>query len=573
MKYKTLLLLISRLLLSTKLAVAERGMGCASSNEAAVVSAASSAGVNPASSRSGSSTSKNRRASSVDAADDLQSFTGRRQRAQSPEANALVSSNLIDFLADQMGEADPKESLAEKFRELYSAIFATEWDAARLSDSKIAHLDQMVLEKLQTLFKQGPKLSKDMVRWKYNFKMDQPVPSRSIDLKGRVGVNFPHCTLVHAFCALGFVQSLDFILLASSLIASPERTLKVAMHTPLETAARFGRLRVVKLLVEKYNVDALEVFDANNSGAGTSSQVSSPLIRAVAEGQANVVEYLLHRGADPKQWMDVQGSGGQKHMSMIRLALGRALNDYERVVELLLKADAEQNMGVFTVRKGEVEKILETPLMTAAMLRNTDIMKTLIRLGADPHIANEQNKATLLHVAAAVPDNGRVLRFIIENIECDPLQLDSKGATPWLVAKDVSEDDGGANARVLGSLVCSSYRNACDKSTECKYIEDLSALVDAPRLPNGDITIGDFVRLDVSYRFNRIAKAGLRTKEPFFACVEAARDGTLDVRIDDVLTLGSDALSGANFGDILQSVSLVKVQQVIPAAQGHPYEH
>jgi hypothetical protein len=64
------------------------------------------------------------------------------------------------------------------------------------------------------------------------------------------------------------------------------------MNTPfgswLHVAASFGQLGIVRMLVEDYGLDV-------NQRGGTSD--SSPLDRACADGQYDVVKYLLEHGA------------------------------------------------------------------------------------------------------------------------------------------------------------------------------------------------------------------------------------------------------------------------------------
>lgn len=67
----------------------------------------------------------------------------------------------------------------------------------------------------------------------------------------------------------------------------------VNMNTPfgswLHVAASFGRLEIVQMLVERFRLDI-------NLKGGASE--SSPLDRACADGQYDVVKYLLDKGAE-----------------------------------------------------------------------------------------------------------------------------------------------------------------------------------------------------------------------------------------------------------------------------------
>lgn len=80
--------------------------------------------------------------------------------------------------------------------------------------------------------------------------------------------------------------------LKAMITAFEESPDAVTMNTPfgswLHVAASFGRLEIVRSLVERFGLDI-------NLKGGTSE--SSPLDRACADGQYEVVKYLLDKGA------------------------------------------------------------------------------------------------------------------------------------------------------------------------------------------------------------------------------------------------------------------------------------
>ncbi|GBG25248.1 Ankyrin repeat and KH domain-containing protein 1 [Hondaea fermentalgiana] len=490
--------------------------------------------------------------------------------ARNVHTSALVNANLIDFLADQMGEGAPKESVANKFRELFVVIFDEQWDPTKLQEGQIRNLDNLVLKQLRELFSQSPQMSQDMILWKYGFGMHQESPDFSLDLKGLVGVYFPNCTLVHAFAALGFERSLDFVLSGTRLLASPSRDLKVAMHTPLETAAKFGRLPVVELLVKKFGVDPLETLTPESAqGKGKISTAVSPLLRAVADGRAEVTRYLLDMGADPLQSTETHSA---RRMSLIRLALGRGLNDYIDVLRILLDHGANPDLGIFKKeeKNSKIGKFIETPLMTAAMMRKVEVMQMLYDRGADPSILNQETQSSLLHVAASVPDNAKVVAYILSlaDRDVDPLTEDKNGVSPWFLAKDVASDDDGANMRMLSKIARQVFQENLPKARSPKQVQKLSCLTDVPK-PTFAVASGDYVRLSASYRFLRHAKGGLRTKESFWARVTDVHSDSIDVEIADVLVAAQSELQNANYGDVLLGVPLKKIQAVFLASNGH----
>ncbi len=81
----------------------------------------------------------------------------------------------------------------------------------------------------------------------------------------------------------------DLKAMAAVFEANPDA---ITMNTPfgswLHVAASFGRLEIVRSLVERFGLDI-------DLKGGTSE--SSPLDRACADGQYEVVKYLLEKGA------------------------------------------------------------------------------------------------------------------------------------------------------------------------------------------------------------------------------------------------------------------------------------
>ena len=85
------------------------------------------------------------------------------------------------------------------------------------------------------------------------------------------------------------IKSGDLKAVKSLLSEDPEAaTMETPFGSWLHVAASFGKLDIVRLLVEQYGLDV-------NRQGGTSH--SSPLHRAACDGQFEVVRYLLDKGA------------------------------------------------------------------------------------------------------------------------------------------------------------------------------------------------------------------------------------------------------------------------------------
>ena len=160
--------------------------------------------------------------------------------------------------------------------------------------------------------------------------------------------------------------------------------------TPLENAAQGGHIEIVKLLVERGA-------DVNKAGDWP------PLMTACSYGRAEVIRYLLSKGArwEPSYIMLAVRSGNVK------------------ALEEMVRVGADVN---YKSKDGE------TPLHFAAVQRSPAMAEALIRLGAKVNIRCKRWKETPLHRAAS---RGRleVVRVLLE-AGADPTIKNFKGKTP-----------------------------------------------------------------------------------------------------------------------------------------------
>jgi ankyrin repeat protein len=136
---------------------------------------------------------------------------------------------------------------------------------------------------------------------------------------------------------------------------------------PLHVAARVEGLAVATLLLER----GAKVDSRDQEGR-------TPLIIAASNGQTEVAELLLQKGADPL------AEESAYHDTAIYIA---AMHGHLGVVRLMLSKGVGVN--VQNTHTGE------TPLWVAAMDNRTDVMEFLLSNGADPNIANHDGKTPI----------------------------------------------------------------------------------------------------------------------------------------------------------------------------------
>jgi ankyrin repeat protein len=165
--------------------------------------------------------------------------------------------------------------------------------------------------------------------------------------------------------------------------------------TPLHYAARFNRKESVELLLKH----GAEVDYCGFENQGTSKERAlTPLCKAASLGAVETAEILIGAGAAVGMKVDASNTYrmGPVHSACITILSERELekagNSGNRKILSLLKESGakldEQNRNGFT------------PLYYAVDLLRPDIVKELVRLGADVS-AKTRHGATALHVLAA----------------------------------------------------------------------------------------------------------------------------------------------------------------------------
>jgi len=189
-------------------------------------------------------------------------------------------------------------------------------------------------------------------------------------------------------------------------------------ETPLMKAAREGTVEIAKLLLARgAKVNAK---DGENSTA---------LEAAIGRDQRAMVALLLAAKADP--------NSVNKYMQSA-LSNAAAAGNLE-LTELLLQAKA----------KPELPGLVLTPMMFAAFAGNGDLIRLLVRYGADVNYATKEygQSALTSAITAGKPDMVALLIELGANVN----QKTPDGDTPLKMAKNGDQDDVVAMLKAAGA--------------------------------------------------------------------------------------------------------------------------
>ena len=187
---------------------------------------------------------------------------------------------------------------------------------------------------------------------------------------------------------------------------------------PLMKAARSGTVEIAKLLLARgAKVNAK---DGENSTA---------LEAAISRDQVAMVALLLEAKADP--------NSVNKYMQSA-LSNAAAAGNLE-VTEMLLKAKA----------KPELPGLVLTPMMFGAFAGNTDLIRLLVRYGANVNYASKDTGQSALTsaITAGKPEVVAVLVELGANVN----QKAPDGDTPLKMAQNGDQDDVVAMLKAAGA--------------------------------------------------------------------------------------------------------------------------
>jgi ankyrin repeat protein len=185
--------------------------------------------------------------------------------------------------------------------------------------------------------------------------------------------------------------------------------------TSLMFAAREGRLDVVRVLL-KAGADANETISVDNSGprrrgygGGLPAAGTTPLLLAVKNAHFELAAALLDAGANPnadgpgytvlhlitvvrKPGVGDNDPAPEGSGSMTSLELVNALVAHGANVNARMTKKANLN----NTRANELGA---TPFFLAALTADAELMKALVKLGADPALTNAENSTPLMEAA------------------------------------------------------------------------------------------------------------------------------------------------------------------------------
>lgn len=179
-------------------------------------------------------------------------------------------------------------------------------------------------------------------------------------------------------------------------------------------ASEKGDLNTVKQLISKG-------FDLNSQNKDTGV---TPLMQASLFGHVDVVGYLLNHGADPNK-KDAYGNNALDNAIYNESSLNKDVLAITKIVASLISA------GVNVSHVVEGEHSASTPLIEATNNGYSDIVKMLIKAGADPNLSGNDGKTPLMY--AALRGHEDIINALISS-GADPNKLSSEGKTALVFA-------------------------------------------------------------------------------------------------------------------------------------------
>ncbi|CAF1364637.1 unnamed protein product, partial [Adineta ricciae] len=174
----------------------------------------------------------------------------------------------------------------------------------------------------------------------------------------------------------------------------------------LMLAAEQGYFDCVKLLVQA-GAD-LELAPSGQLALTMNLCGQTPLFCAAKEGRIDIVKYLLDRGANPRV---------QNHYGVSALWIP-AQKGMLQVVELLLNAGADTHVAPFGNLADELNITGWTPLYAAMKSRKFDVVKLLLKRGADPNAVTKLGSTPFL-LASEICDLDIIEACVEANADLD----------------------------------------------------------------------------------------------------------------------------------------------------------
>ena len=180
--------------------------------------------------------------------------------------------------------------------------------------------------------------------------------------------------------------------------------------TPLSFAVREGRTDAARVLL-KAGADVNEAMQPQKSSGKAPGRGTTPLILAVENGHFELAVKLLEAGADPNDqrsgftalhtltWVRKpnRGDGDDGDPPPIGSGNLSSLRFVEKLAEH--KADVNARLQRGASGRGVLKRVGATPFLMAAMTADVPLMRTLVRLGADPLLPNADHCTPLMAAA------------------------------------------------------------------------------------------------------------------------------------------------------------------------------
>ena len=177
--------------------------------------------------------------------------------------------------------------------------------------------------------------------------------------------------------------------------------------TPLFFAVREGRANVVQILL-KAGAGVNEAMQPQKPSNRSPSRGTTPLVLAVENGHFDLAVVLLEAGADPNDqksgftalhtltWVRKPNRGDDEKGDPAPVGSGNlsSLQLVEKLVEHGADVNARLKRG--ETGRGVLSRVGATPFLLASMSADVPLMKTLVRLGADPKLPNADHATPLL---------------------------------------------------------------------------------------------------------------------------------------------------------------------------------
>lgn len=188
------------------------------------------------------------------------------------------------------------------------------------------------------------------------------------------------------------------------------RTPMPSGFTPLFFAVREGRTAVVRVFV-KAGADVNEAMQPSKSSGKAPARGTTPLILAVENGHFELAVALLESGADPNDqrsgftalhtltWVRKPNRGDDESGDPAPIGSGN-LSSLQLVEKLVTHgADINARLERGASGRGVLKRVGASPFLLASMTADVPLMRTLVRLGADPRLPNADHCTPLMAAA------------------------------------------------------------------------------------------------------------------------------------------------------------------------------